>query len=753
MSGEDKVNKITYNYGNVNKRFNLIECSEQITTICEVFEIPGQEEYEIKVVSKGMDLKAIKRNFPPTVKNPPYEFCLVDIIRAVIWEAYRDEGVKLDPGNVRHFWYTHVKFLIEDILRLGETASVKGALNTAWQDLVVSGQVTYEGMNIVSAKENVRRSFTRDSPFSNLIIAVEKENLFDRFEWIPELFNSTLITAGGQPSRAVSRSFIKELLDNGVDLDQQFYMATISDLDPAGYYIQEAFRKQLEKAIEHYGGRGKVEIRRLFVTINQVSPTMLQHKAMKCEDIGAKSVTAQKAENTKWEYFCEQTITKMNPEGGFYKDEGNGKYRAKMELDAFPEQAIENRIVEELLKIIKNTSDESLIMIPEIMRIFRRMKDIVRDELFKKHRDDWLAPIIEKYLEQAEELKRELYRATMIEKQKESNRFDKEVQPIRDEHEEKRDVENDKCDDTVRKQEGLIDDYKSEQGHDVRLAEIEEEIEKLQSEQTDIESDIELNCEDEFDAIQNAENERDTNIDNIDSEELDEIAPFLKTHNDNLVEINKRGEFREEQVDEFKRWKETEFNPVEQELKQKIGVAMDIPELDLEYVDLEEDGRTRPHIGKIMSKPNVLLVDNISAWDQDDAPVFEEDDLLQKASKAHHRNVEPHRRGFTTDFTDSMQVIVHEKSDGLTIDYPVVPPLKDIKDEIEELSKKIVDAIKDGDHLLEKDDHDDSDSDDEDDGNPLFSDDDDEDDDESLEIQDYEDDEDSDDEDDKEKEE
>ena len=102
-----------------------------------------------------MDYKQICEFFPPDKKNPPFPFCLVDIIRAVIYEAYRDEGIGYEGGNVRHFWYTHLKFLIEDILQLGETPSVKTAINKAWKDLIITGLITYEGMNIVSAKENV----------------------------------------------------------------------------------------------------------------------------------------------------------------------------------------------------------------------------------------------------------------------------------------------------------------------------------------------------------------------------------------------------------------------------------------------------------------------------------------------------------------------------------------------------------------------------------------------------------------------
>ena len=70
-------------------------------------------------------------------------------------------------------------------------------------------------MDIFSAKEAGRISIIKDSPFNNIIIAVEKQNFFETFKWIPHLFNCTLITAGGAPSRAVTRRFILELKNLG----------------------------------------------------------------------------------------------------------------------------------------------------------------------------------------------------------------------------------------------------------------------------------------------------------------------------------------------------------------------------------------------------------------------------------------------------------------------------------------------------------------------------------------------------------
>ena len=56
--------KIHYEWGGKNKGFTLIECDEQITTVCQVVDDTG-ETFDIEVVSEGMDFEQICRYFPP----------------------------------------------------------------------------------------------------------------------------------------------------------------------------------------------------------------------------------------------------------------------------------------------------------------------------------------------------------------------------------------------------------------------------------------------------------------------------------------------------------------------------------------------------------------------------------------------------------------------------------------------------------------------------------------------------------------
>jgi len=689
---------VEFEYRGSNRKFHLVVCDQQIATVCE----PIENEYgvfeDVEVIKEGMNYEDIKENFPPTphMANQGYEYSMIDLIRSIIYEEFSQTGIDRETGNVRHFWYTHLKYIIEDVLGLGETESVKTTINKAWGDLVISGLVTYEDMNIISSKENIRHSTVRDSPFANLIVASEKEDLFDKLSWIPKLFNCTLIAGGGQPSRAVARSFILELRENGVDLDQHFYMCVISDLDPAGYYIQEAFKAQLEKAIEYYGGSGDIEIFRLFVRKDQITQTLIEKRAMKCEDINAASDSARKAEDTKWEYFCSVT------EGGLYKEKDGIKYRAKLELDAFGSETIERAIIVELLKIIQETNDESMIMIPEIMRVFNEQRVGAIEDILRKHKDDWLQPIIDEFLSSTETLEDDLNDITREETIQEYDDHEDRTRDTKEKYEEARDRVHDNITDRIGYQEEMIQKYQISRGFDKTLDYIDQQIEMLKKLKQIIWDEIRTDCPSEFLEIERLQDIENNVIKFLNNREEIDMEPFEEEHRNILADIESRERYRMKELNKFRRWKSTLFDPPLQQLKRQIEDKMSITNLDYWYRDLEKDLRTRPHVALLMSEPNMLLVEDLSAWEQPVEgilPVFTEDDLLKKASNLKDENIGRVRRGFTQDFLGGMKKILLEKGEFIEVVYPDVPKFDDIEGEVQELKEKISESIKNDEHL------------------------------------------------------
>jgi len=91
--------------------------------------------------------------------------------------------------------------------------------------------------------------------YPQIILFVEKEGTFGDIENIPTLYGITAITGKGQPSIASVEDLIIEL-SKVTSLNQRFLVFTLTDYDPAGYIIENAFLDHLRELgvpdIEHY---------------------------------------------------------------------------------------------------------------------------------------------------------------------------------------------------------------------------------------------------------------------------------------------------------------------------------------------------------------------------------------------------------------------------------------------------------------------------------------------------------------------
>jgi hypothetical protein len=660
MSDDEYYEDIVKNYiyDNKNEKTSVrFFPDKNIATVTET-DFTGEESIEVGIAEEGMTREELEKYFPPLPAHAKqgHTYNLLHIIKSVIYEAFKKEGLNLEEGNVRNFWYTHLKKMITEILGLGETSTVLSTINTAWDQMINSGMVNYEDMNIVGGKESNRVSVVRDSPFSNLIIAVEKVDYFHMYQWIPRLFNSTLITAGGQPSRTVARAFIRELKELAVDLDQDFFMCTISDLDPAGYYIQEAFRKQFESAIRYYGGTGNIQIRRIFVREDQITPELLISQAMPCQD-KAKSDKARKAEDTKWDFFCKMTnggIYIPAPSGWTgptYEKDGQTVVRALLEMNAFSKEVIERSIIKELLKIIEETADESKIMIPEIMRIFQEMRGTVSERKYKEWYSHLIEPLKRRFLKDTSDWSHEIWKIYS---------------------DAKKEIET-KYEEQINEQYGIARENEPELW--AEKDRIEEEIAELEKQLENVDSEIQEKCSEQYDEISNLEEKRDNEI-----EEKEEERDYKN---------EKLAEFRDERA--------TVFNPLEQNLKNKINeYVFNDPELQFYFKDIEMMSRFQKHIAKMLTDPDLLLVDMKSCFEH---PVFAflEQDLLHQASQVKDDNVGNVRKSFPRAFTDEMVKYLLElvKEKQFTIDEDMVE-FEDLSSEVAELKEKTNKAIDDG---------------------------------------------------------
>lgn len=652
--------------------------NRSIATVTKTTDEDGNELIEPEVLWEGMTLEEIEKYFPPRKAHAKqgFTFNLALLIRSIMYEAHVKQGTEIESGNVRRFWYTHLKNVITRKLILQENESLLSSLNKAWDRMINSGLVTYEGLNIIGGKESTRHSVVKDSPFSNIIIAVEKADYYEIFKWLPMLFNCTLVTASGQPSRAVARGFIKQLRDLQTDLNQTFTMCVASDLDPAGYYIQEAFRKQFESAIRFYGGNGKVEIRRLFVKKEQVSERLLLAEAIPCRD-ETKTEKTRKAEDTKWRFFCEQT------DGGIYIPkpprwdgrseiiDGQEMIRALLEMSAFSNRVIENAMIKELLKIIEDTSDESKIMIPELMRIFEIMREEAIDEVYDYWHDKLIKPLIDMFLKDTSRWESTIMSIYFREKRQAEQIRDNELENIDEEY-----------DELVAEQEKEAEDREPELYQE--KWDLNAQIIALIEKRDKVKAEIEEKCSDIFQTIEQLEKERES-----------EKEPINQEFENKLELMKARREYREDKLEQFKDEASKVFNPMEKLLMIDINKSLSQKEIEYYFKQLELMPRFQKHIIKLLVEPTLLSEEGTTCFEHP-VPTFKEQELLQKASSRHDENIENVRHGFSDAFTTEMKNFIVEHSEGKIYELRAEVEKVDLTDQINRAMEETEKEIEEG---------------------------------------------------------
>ena len=616
---------------------------------------PGELDKIDEVVHLGMKREEILKFFPRPKnqpKNKGYYFNFTALCRSIVYEAYRREidlrnqhlSSEIEEGDVRRFWYTHIKF-IAGVLGVHATKSqIQSIVGDAWEAVVNAGIVTYEDMKIVSDSEMWVTSVVRDSPFANIINCYEKKILYNNFKWIPQLFHSTHLTSGGQPARTSARKIFRELkkLDDeneeklakiGKTLDEDkkimnkdFHLTFIIDLDPAGYYIVDAYIQQFKLALEFYGGTGNIIPHILFVRIDQVTDKLLQSQGIPWiygeteegetkEDKKKKAINDKKRE-TQWEKFCEKTKTHDNPHGGLYlplkegwaeeykklivkhPETGEPVVRGLLELDAFSTKLIEKTLLKELFDII---DDESKIMITEIMRIFDKIKnEDFAKELIDKWKDELIQPEIKKIKKPIKELNEEFEEekdettsdVEYIKKQTEAAREQLKRDRFPDEFEEKDGSESEK---------EKMEEERSERSSIIgrrKQKKIDRLYEELRKEQSEVEEEYEKPIKTLEDNIKSLDKKIDEECVDID-EAIDEIISEL---DDEIDEVETKYQETKEKIDKFEKDEIAKLNPIVQSLKSDIEQTLTDKKFVFRVIEQDKEIKTR--ISSLLVNPS-----------------------------------------------------------------------------------------------------------------------------------------------------
>lgn len=275
--------------------------------------------------------------------------------------------------SLRGFWYSTVKPTLDKLGLLTEYDSTEESLKK-WDaelsryvaELVKSGQLTYRDLRIedVSRKRSIPFGdyYGHKAPYPNLIIATEKDTIYDIISDIANFFGCSCISGKGQNSLGAMESLLRSIkLSEEVYYGtyiKPIYILTMTDYDPAGYYIADTFKNQIEDLKSSLKIESEIYIERIGIIPQQLTP----------EEVEQNKYTPKLVNREKW----------FKATGGI-----NGEPKG-LELDALSPDRIRSIFVTSIKKYVEeNTYKEFLReewLRNYVMEIIRpKVDDIVDD--------------------------------------------------------------------------------------------------------------------------------------------------------------------------------------------------------------------------------------------------------------------------------------------------------------------------------------------------------------------------------------
>ncbi|MHB1167346.1 MAG: toprim domain-containing protein [Carboxydocellales bacterium] len=286
---------------------------------------------------KEMSKEELRRYFPAgTTKSV--------LMRSIIMNEKEFTTIRYSR-TLRSMWYSAVKPTLDKLGLLSDDDQTEESL-TKWDavlsnytaDLLRRGMLTYRDLWIVDQsrqRSNPKCSYysvntqtygyqANIAPYSNIIIATEKDTVYNIISDIAALFGCSCISSKGQNSLGAMEGLLRGMNGNF----DTVYILTMTDYDPAGYYIADALQKQVADLVPALGMDfvGRVKIRRIGITPDQLSP----------EEVEANKYTPKPANMDKW----------LELTGGI-----NGEPKG-LELDAFSPDQIREIFVDNLTEYI-----------------------------------------------------------------------------------------------------------------------------------------------------------------------------------------------------------------------------------------------------------------------------------------------------------------------------------------------------------------------------------------------------------------
>ncbi len=195
------------------------------------------------------------------------------LLRTIIMNEKEQSPVSYDRTQ-RRFWYFTVKPILEKLGQIKEGSEEGGmdlwnqSLSVYIAELFREGYLTYQDLHIkdISRVRNVSedRYVVTDlgtygykigiGAYPNIVIATEKDSGYDDIKGIAEFFGFSSISGKGEGSLAAMEDMITRIHSiSSIKNDAVvIYFLSITDYDPAGYWIAETFAEQAQDVVDRF---------------------------------------------------------------------------------------------------------------------------------------------------------------------------------------------------------------------------------------------------------------------------------------------------------------------------------------------------------------------------------------------------------------------------------------------------------------------------------------------------------------------
>ena len=199
------------------------------------------------------------------------EFNLTNLMHNLIYQAFTwiREG-KMEPieGNIRSFWYSHVKVALSTLNMVKEKNY--DLMIQCFNKFITEWRITtYKSFGFWDANYYASKIGVKNP---HIILMAEKTGHLFILEKLHREYSITTIALGGQGSSLSIEYFVDAMEEQEIDKTQIFYIFSSVDYDPAGYEIKKSFIDSLK-----YEGIKNIKVFDI-VTLDRFTPEEIQSK-------------------------------------------------------------------------------------------------------------------------------------------------------------------------------------------------------------------------------------------------------------------------------------------------------------------------------------------------------------------------------------------------------------------------------------------------------------------------------------------